>query len=126
MVEVPAARDGVMKIYVDLEMYLSKMPCIIGSSREERVEKLRALGERLPNLVSTILVDTGIISKTECVTFVIKEGSREEDNGEFKVSYHFISNLLTTSQTYPNVYATILNWIEKRCPLVMAKIKVIV
>ena len=55
--------------------------------------------------------------------FIEQEGSREEDNGEFKVSYHFISNLLTTSQTYPNVYATILNWIQHRCPLVMSKIK---
>ena len=72
VVEVPAARDGVMKIYVDLEMYLSRMQCIVASSREERVRKLRALGEMLPELLSTILVDTGIISKTECVTFVIK------------------------------------------------------
>lgn len=41
VVEAPIGRAGVIRLYVDAEMYLSRMACIHGDSPQERIERLR-------------------------------------------------------------------------------------
>lgn len=116
VVEAPMGRAGVIRLYVDAEMYLSRMACIHGESRQERIECLRGHADCIPALLSRIYASLMVIKQTEMVEFVIKENSRESSGGDYKVSLHIVSNLLVTCEQFDMIQSRVMDRVTRECP----------
>ena len=77
ILETPVNREGVIKLYFDVEYYLSKMEFIEGSTREERVAELLEIANDLPAILSKALVDIKLVDKADRRRILVKDNSRD-------------------------------------------------
>lgn len=100
VIEIPVpflkgeAGMAAIKFYCDWEKLLSTMQFLEGDTVLDRVEEARELALRTPLLLIDIMVELGWVKDHFTVQTVVKEGTREVGDAEWKISYHFIFQLL--------------------------------
>lgn len=123
VVEAPLGRAGVIRLYVDAEMYLSRMPCCEGGSREVSTQRLRDLAEQLPLAMSKAYTGIGVVCPKDVIEFVVKENSRDLENGDYKVSHHVITNILVTCKAFDDIQKSMFAYVQIHAPLFKQKIR---
>jgi hypothetical protein len=76
ILEVPVTREGAIKLYFDVEYYLSKMLFIDALDREKGAAELLEIADMLPAVLSRGLVAIKLVSSRDTRQIIVKDNSR--------------------------------------------------
>jgi len=115
--QVPSLLQRLQKVYVDWEMMLSTMKksqAFAGrhSSLDTAgmVESVRQMALKAPKAICNILYSMGCIQDSSSDVFVlVKEGTREVDNHDWKISFHFVFQIIASVAQFQCVYEMIMH-----------------
>lgn len=121
--EAAIDKSGVIRLYLDFEIYLRKMPCVQGDTLEERILKLESIADEMPQLWCRILVDLKVINSTDILKIIVKDNSRMLQGGDYGLKRHLVSDALVTRRVYEHIQMLTFDWIREHCPLAYAKMR---
>jgi hypothetical protein len=113
LMEVPNSLQLLHCFYIDWDMNVSDFcfPLVdgeaIGGGLDEKIEYVRKVAMRTPEVICGLLIRSGIVDSSQVVQVVVVEGTRGS-----KVGIHFIFKILVTREDYKMIWTKILNEID--------------
>lgn len=74
--ETPISKSGVIRLYMDYEIYLRKMTFVDGDTLADKVAALEKIADEIVAIWSMILVSLRVVHKKDILKFVVKDNSR--------------------------------------------------
>jgi hypothetical protein len=125
IVEIPNVLQLVQKMYIDWDFKENQLEYLNAiQDCDARLLAARNLAAKTPSLICSILIFLGIIPSEDVVEIVIKEGTRWiPEKKTYKISMHFVFQLLGTRSQVHGVWDRVLRHIEETSPLLDSVLK---
>jgi hypothetical protein len=125
IVEIPNVLQLVQKIYIDWDFKENQLEYLNDiQDCDARLLAARNLAAETPALICSILILLGIILPEDVVEIVVKEGTRWiPEKKAYKISMHFVFQLLGTRSQVHDVWDRVLQYIGETSPVLDSVLK---
>jgi hypothetical protein len=124
VVEIPNILQLVQKVYIDWDLLSSNICYLDHLNNVEKLDVCRRLAEKTPSVICSILISLGMISSMDIVEVVVKEGTRwVEEKKAFKISMHFIFQIIGTRKQIHIMWDKILHYIRLQSPMLYSVLR---